>query len=430
MRVKLPLLLKAVSERVKRHVRDGKPVQAYTRTGKPRKPHKMALRATFTQMQELGQIIEKNIAYLVYMGKEIAFVHGLQVRFDDGQPVGDIADLISEGKQGMLIGGMEAIKSSKKGDLKLQQMKTRAKQQMRSVAKEIRGTVRLPRDVIRHLAIISSATEKYMNANEGEKPSREDLAEMIILHRRTREGEYEEMTYEEKMGRIEALEEYKGAQITEELDIRPSIEETDVRFWTVWTREERQLREITHRIINDLVEEGALTPEEKEVLFLRFYVDKPQQRRGMGKRTFETIAKMYDERRGLKKLKVRRKVGDTHRFRPYRKIRHEKIKMDRKTRKRRKYVTYTYERYKNSLTGHIISIAPKSFRVQRGKKIYKLEGRPPFRNVSTSPMTIYNHYQSGAEKILAHPTAPDKLKQALKLVTKSIRIMVPMRLPI
>ncbi len=427
MRIKMPLLLKAAAQRVSRHVRGGKPVQAYTRAGKERKPRKMALRATFTQMQELGQIIDKNIAYLVYMGKEIASVHGLQIRFDDGQPVGDIADLIGAGKQGMLIGGMEAIKSGKKGDLKLQQMKTRAKQQMRAIAKEIRGTVRLPRDVIRHLAIISSATEKYMKANEGEKPSREDLAEMIILHRRTREGKYEELTYEEKVPRIEVLEEYKGAQITEDyeaLDIRPSVEEADVRFWTTWTREERQLREITHKIINSLVEEGDLTPEEKEVLFLRFYVDKPKQRRGMGTRSFETIAKIYDERRGLKKLKVRRKVGDTHRFRPYKKVRHTK------TRKGRRIVTHTYERYKNPVTGQIVSIAPKSFRVQRGKKIFKLEGKPPFKNVSTSPMTIYNYYNQGAEKILAHPTAPDKLRQALELVTKSIKIIIPMRLPI
>jgi len=438
-RVKLPTLLKAQPEHVRAHVRSGKPVAAHIRTGKPkqaRKTPKMRLKATMPQMQELGRIIQKNIAYLVYMGKEIARVHGLDVRFIDGQPVGDVADLISEGKQGMLIGGMEAIRSKKTGDLKFMQMKTRAKQRMRLMAKKLRGSgVQLPRDMIRQLAIISSATEKYMKLNNGEKPSREDLADMVILHKRTRDGEYVELSPEEKLVRIEALEGYKGAQLTDDMDTTPHIEEEDVAFWSKWTIEERELRETTHRVITSLVKEKALTPDERDVLYLRFYVDKPESSRGMNPRSFETVAKLLDQKRGIRKIKVRKTVGDFHRFKPMKKVRKDvtrvvrgKDQRGRRTVKKKRYTTYVNERYKHPIRAEIVNVTGKSFIVERGGQKWRIIGTPPFKEKATGQMDVYRTYQAGVEKILEHASAPENLKRALALVQKSIRVIIPIRL--
>lgn len=429
--IRFPVLLKAVTTRVKPHLRAGKPVQAYARSQKPgegRKQTSMRLRATMPQMQELGRIIEKNIAYLVYMAKEIARVHGLDVRFIDSQPVGDVADLISEGKHGMIIGGMEAIRSKKEGDRKLRQMKTRAKQRMRLMAKKLRGSgVQLPRDMIKQLAIISSATEKFQKANNGEKPTAEVLAEMVILHKRSREGDPVELEYAEKLARIEALEGYKGAQLVDDMDTTPHIEESDVRFWTVWSREERQLREITHAVIEALVAEKKLTPDERDVLYLRFYVDRPEVSR-LHPRTFSTVAAQLDIKRGIRKLKVRKRVGDTHRWRPFHKVRSMKSWKIRGKLKRKKVVTYTRKQYKNPVSGVIVTVTPNYFIVEREGRKYRVMGKPPFRELSTGQMDVYRIYQSGIEKIVGHPKATEELKRALALVQKSIRIIVPIRM--
>lgn len=438
-RIKFPTLLKSTAERVKAHIKHGKPVKAYIRSGRikrPAKPGSMRLRATMPQMQELGSTIQKNIAYLVYMGKEIARVHGLDIRFIEGQPVGDVADLISEGKQGMLIGGMEAIRSKKTGALKLMQMKTRAKQRMRLMAKQLRGSgVRLPRDMIRQLAIISSATEKFMKVNNGEKPTREDLADMIILHKRTREDNPVELDREETIARIEALEGYKGAQIVDDLDTTPHIEEEDIAFWSKWTQEERELRETTHRVITELVKEKALTPEERDVLYFRFYVDKPQSSKGMKPRSFETVAKLLDQKHGIRKIKVRKTLGDFHRFTPKKKVRTRETRIIRgkdrgkqRTTKKKLYTTYQYASYKHPIHAEIIHITETEFIVERGDKKWRIKGKPPFTERATGQMDVYRTYQAGVEKILAHPSAPENLKRALALVQKSIRVIVPIYL--
>jgi len=427
-RIKIPLLLKSTSERVKPHVRAGKQVSGYTRAGKPgegRKKAPMRLRATMPQMQELGQTIEKNIAYLVYMGKEIASVHGLEPRFIEGQPIGDLADLISEGKQGMLIGGMEALRSGKEGDKKLTQMKTRAKQRMKDMAKQLRGPgVRLPRDMVKQLAIISSATEKFMKLNNGERPSREDLADMIILHKRAADDGKVELDREETVARIEALEGYKGAQLSDDLDDTPHIEEEDVAFWTKWTREERELRETTHRVIAEMMKEKLLTADERDVLYLRFYVDKPESSKGMKPRSFETVAKLLDKKRGIKKIKVRKQVGDIHRFKPMKRVKEVKFRRPPGKMRRKKYVTYRFVQYKNPITAEIVAVSDKSFVVEREGNKYRLQGKPPFKERATGQMDVYRTYQAGIEKILKHPSAPEQLKHALSLVQKSIRVII------
>ena len=436
IRVPFPLFLKSTAEQVRGHVRAGIRVLPYSRTGKPQmavKRRSTSLRATYEQMLVINDTIESNMGFLIYMGKQVAGVHGLDAHFDEGQPTGDLADLVAEGKHGMLIGGMEALKNNKVGDMRLQQMKTRAKQRMRATAKELRDSVKLPRDIIKQLAIIYATTERFMKANSGEKPSAETLAEMVILHRRTREGKPVVMEHEEKVARIEALSEYRGAQYVEDLSINPHVEEADVTFWTNWSREERQLRETTHKIINRLVEEEALSKDEQEVLYLRFYVDKPQFSRGMGTRSFESIARTFDERRGLKKLKVRKKVGETHRFRPWRKVKVEKVVQVRNKFKvggKWKYhnerrVTYKRAQHKAQISGIINSIGPKSFVVKRPNgTTFRIRGKPPFKNLTTNPMDVFDLYHSGVEKIMSHPTAPDQLKAALAELQKSFRIVI------
>lgn len=438
--IRVPLL-KALTDRVKAHVRGGKLVRAHIRVAREIKGSQKSsttLRANIRQMAKINETIESNMGYLIHMGREIARVHGLSTDLVAGRPSGDLADLISEGKHGMLIGGMESIKDKKTGDARLMTMKNRAKQRMRAIAKKFTSDVTLPASVFKHLAIIATATEKYMKANSGEKPSADTLADMVTLHIRNRAGESVEMGLDQKIARIEALEGYKGAQIKEELTIDPHIGEADVPFWTKWTVEERNLRDETHKIINELVSEGSLSKEEQEVLFLRFYVDKPDYR-GADTRSFSTIAKTFDKQRGQKHVKVLKQIGDSHRFLPSRKIRVvEQIKTPRKKKVTgvpefflKRKVSYRYEKYKTPVTGEIISVGPDSFDVRRkGKKqVFTIEGKPPFKaNVVTSQMQMFRLYQSGVEKILSHHSASKKLRSALAGMQKSIKMMVPSRI--
>ncbi len=437
MLIKMPLYLKKSVERVKGHTRAGVQVHPYVRTGKETKPaakKKMGLRATFKQMEAINQTIESNMGYLVYMGKEIAATHGLPVTFIEGQPVGDLADLVSEGKHGMIIGGMEAIKHDKSGDLRLMQMKTRAKQRMRGLAKQFMGEVRLPRDVIKHLAIIGSAKEKFSKVNEGEQPSNADLADMIILYKRTTEGGKIELDYEQRLARIEALEGYRGAQMVEDFNIQPYVDEEDISFWTKWTREERDLRRETHAVLKRMIEDKSLTKEQQNVLFLRFYVDKPELSHGLGVRTFETIAKRVDEMRGIKKLKVRKKVGDTFRFKPSRKVQTVKyVRVARKVRKpgeskfyKKKVMGHKYVPYKSAVSGKIVGVGAKSFTVQRAgqERVHTINGKPPFKDIRTGAMDVFRVYESGIAAILKHPSAPDELKIALAKLQKSMFVVL------
>lgn len=436
MQIKMPLFLKKSTQRVKAHTRAGILVHPYVRTGKEKKPaqkQRMGLRANYKQMEAINQTIESSMSYLVYMGKEIAATYGLPITFLEGQPVGDLADLIAEGKHGMIVGGMESIKSNKTGDMRLMQMKTRAKQQMRGLAKQFMGEVRLPRDVIKHLAIIGGAKEKFIKANDGEKPTNEDLADMVILYKRTEYGKIE-LDYDQRLARIEALEGYRGAQLVEDFSVQPYVDEEDVRFWTKWTREERDLRRETHAVLKRMIEDKSLTKTQQDVLFLRFYVDKPELSRGMGTRTFETIAAKLDENRGIKKLKVRQKVGDLYRFTPSRRIKVVKyVEVERKKPGpggskfyKKRVFGYKAVRYKSKVSAEIVQVGKKSFKVKRHDRIHTIPGKPPFKDLRTNAMDVFRIYSEGVEAILKHPSASDELKLALSKLQKSISIILPL----
>ncbi len=177
--------------RVKAHSRRGKRVRGYVRTfvvGKvPTKKLSTKFKASPTEMKEIIKDVDQNVAYLVYMGKIIASSHGLPVQFVDSKPQGDLADLISAGKHGMILGGMEWLRRDLKVD-QLTQMKTRAKQKMRNIALKLRNTVALPEDIVRDLGIVFAARNELLQLKGGGSVSADEISEKVTLKRRTREG--------------------------------------------------------------------------------------------------------------------------------------------------------------------------------------------------------------------------------------------------
>lgn len=414
MSIYLPkkILIKAKKPiRVKPHVRRGKRVSGYIRQGQVAKfvakKRSFRLKANQEEMQNMGQIIDKNMGYLIYMGKTIAQAHGLNARFYDSQPVGDLEDLVSEGKFGMMIGGMEWLKSKKANKHKVDQftqMKTRAKGHMRLMAKKLRSEVSLPRDVVKDLAIVSTARQKLLQQKDGGRIIAEEIADMVTLHRRTREGGYDEYTGEEKIERIEALMTYRESQFREDFEIHPLVSEKNVRFWTRYTYEQRQHREVINKVIEKLVDAGTLTTDQRDILYLKFYFDQPDYVRK--ERSFETIATLFDKKAGIKYVRVRSRVGDKHRFIP--------------------------NRRKSPVTGKIIKISPQSFVVRRGgkKKEYRIMGKPPLVRIKgVNKAVIWKKYSAALNELFKQSELKsvwEKMKKSVwNGISKSLALFIP-----
>jgi hypothetical protein len=411
------------------HTRDGHHVDGYTRSAAPKT--KTTLKATHRQFMKMNEEIEHNMAYLVYMGKQIAGTHGIQPMFENGRAVGDLGDLIAEGKMGMLIGGMEWMKTRTKAKKKgeepavdmLTQMKTRAKQRMRLMAKKLKNTVALPRDLTKHLAILASAREKYRQSHNGIEPSDEDLADMITLHKRSDKGPVE-YSHEEKLDRIKALAEYKNSQYVDELDLNElHLDEDDPTFWTKWTSAQREQRKQVNKIVDRLIAEGKLDPMERSVLYLRFYIDDPGRSYGMNVRSFESIARRLDGLRGMKRVRLRKKRGDNVKFKPTKRV-------EIKTKRGKPTGKYKTVRYKSEVSMKILKVNKDHFILARtmepGKKTWRVGGKPPFKNVKTNKADVWGKYQSGMKKILSHADATSDLRAALDLTEKSLSVSVPL----
>ena len=414
MSIYLPkkILIKAKKPvQVKPHVRQGKRVSGYTRQGQVAKivakKRKFRLKANQKEMQDMSQIIDKNIGYLIYMGKVIATAIGLTPRFYDSQPVGDLEDLVQEGKFGMMIGGMQWIKNTKAGKAKvdqLTQMKTRAKIYMRLMAQKLRSEVSLPRDVVKDLAIVSTARHELIQQKDGGKITAEEIADMVTLRKRTREGGFDEYVGDEKVERIEALMTYREAQFREDFEIHPLVSEKDVRFWTRYTYDQRKRREVINKVVERLVDAGTLTIDQRDILYLKFYFDQPDYARK--ERSFETIAKLFDKKAGIKYVRVRSKVGDKHRFTP----------SGRKT----------------AITARIVKIQKKQFWVSREgkKKEYRIHGKPPLVRIKgVNKKIIWENYTATLNKLFKQPELKstwEKMKKSVwNGVSKSLALFIP-----
>lgn len=262
-------------------------------------------------LKSFAKIIQDNMGYLVSVAKDIARSHSLPLGFDAGQPIGDFADVMSAGKHGMIMGAIEWKRNRNPKVSQLTQMKTRAKQYMRKVAKQLRGTVDIPRDATKHLTILYHAREKYRQAHGGKEPSSKELADMVTLYRRTKASKPVKLTRKDKIHRIKDLETVNQAQFSERLDIQTRAGEEDIAFWTRYTYGQRKIRQKVNEAIDELVRKKKLTSDQRDIIYLRFYMDKPGSSMGNKLRGFQTIANILNEKKGLTKIKIRKKIGDS-----------------------------------------------------------------------------------------------------------------------
>jgi len=416
MKFRLFGLFKSSQSSVKQHMRQGKVVAAHTRTS--------SRTATVDDMKWIQNQIEDNTGLLVKISKEVAASHGLPQQFYQGEPTGDLADVMAEGRHGMIIGAMEAMNQGKKKDDIKAQMRSRARQRMRDVAKKLMGAVDLPKQVTRDLSILVQAKERYRQTNDGREPSISDLSKIVVLKHRDRNGNEKRLDPEQTISRIHDLEQWSKFQSPEDLDtseeLTPYSDEADVDYWNRWDIRQRELRDITHKTLNKMVKDGNLTVGDKNVLFWRFFVDKPEEHQNERTRTFDQISRLYEANQGLKKVARRKQVGDSYRFTPQKKIRTKVPHTDPKDPRVKSKVVYTYEPFKEAVTGKIVSVGKDTFSVARGKKTWEIPGKPPVMAAGISSGEIHRMYSSGVEKIQNDPDAPAILKEALSRLDKSM----------
>lgn len=373
-------------------------VRAYTRQGKPVKPHSRtvegaagARKVDFMVLRDINEDIEKNIAYLVYMAKVISTGHGIPIQFHDGQPVGDTADLFAEGRMGMLVGGMEWEGKKEKKVKRIVQMKTRAKLNMLKMAKKLSSQIKRPRDFHIHRRIINDMVDKLTHKSGGYPPMPEDVAENITLMKRTR-GRRKELSFKEKLHKVYEIARY-GSRFLMDIDWEIAGDQ-DEEMWKKSSPEERQLQKEVRGVLSGLVTNRDLTQEQYDILRKRYYLGKkllPRQ-----PRSFQRVADMiWDEN---KPRRVRKKVGDYYRHTP--------------TSKKGK-------KYKFPVYAKIIKVAKKPsphFWVKVGKTRRRIIGLPPFRKRVKTP-TVHQVIEKHAEAV---EIIKPHLEHLIPLLKKSV----------
>jgi len=297
-------LVKAKTVKVKQHIRRGRPVQSHNRNVG------VTHGVEYKKLTHINAEIDKNMGWVVYMAKYISNTHGIPVDFEDGQPVNDLADIVSEGKVGMIRGGMEW--ENKKGNKKvdrLTQMKFRAKKRMLNIAKTLNTQVKRPRDFIKHQTIINNAIDKLTQKNGGTPPTPESVANIITLKKRGRDGKQKKLSYQGTLRRIYEIHEQTRYFEQASSDVWYSmVGDEDVKMWTTHSSEDREIIKKVTGVLEQLVAKGELTKEQHEILQMRYYLGKNSAPKKV--RSYESIAVELSERD--RPAKERKKVGDFH----------------------------------------------------------------------------------------------------------------------
>jgi len=353
-------------------------------------------------MREINTEAEKNIAYIIWLAKHVSSTHGIPYQLEDGQPINDTADLVAEGRMGMLQGGIEwEARKDKKGITRLQQMKTRAKQRMANIAKKLNTQVNRPRDFVKHQTIINHSIEKLTQEKGGYPPSPEEIADNIVLSKRTIDSKLRKMNYKERLQRIYELAK-QTRYFEKDNDVwQKMVDEEDVSYWTKHTPEERELKREITKTLEGLVSNGNLTRYQYDILKRRYYlgqISSPKR-----PKSHQTIANEIWEKN--KPPKKRKKVGDLYRI---------KLKS-----RKRPYSAKIIQIVKNAKQDKQQTLYKKKypyFVVQVGDKRINVSGMPPFRNQIMTPTVrdVINDHAKSLEIIKPH------LKHLVPLLKKSI----------
>lgn len=287
-------------------------VRQHIRRGRPVKQHNRNVGVTHgIEMKTLTHInaeIDKNMGWIVFMAKKVSDSHGISVDFEDGQPVNDLADIVSEGKVGMIRGGMEW--ENRKGEHKvdrLTQMKFRAKKRMLNIAKTLNTQVKRPRDFIKHQTIINNAINKLTQKNGGNPPTPESVANIITLKKRGKDGKQKKLSYRGTLHRIYEINEHTRYYEQAGSDVwHQMVGDEDVKMWTTHTKENREIIKKVTGVLEQLVATGELTKEQYDILQKRYYLGK--KRMPSKPKSYESIAIEISERD--RPEKERKKIGD------------------------------------------------------------------------------------------------------------------------
>lgn len=211
------------------------------------------------------RMFDDSIAYFVAMAKIIAGRAYIPVTFDEGQPVGDFADLIASGRYGALKGYLEYFKKRPKNIDLVGIMRRRASLQMTTVALKLSNIVRLTATDRRHHKTISGYIDDYYKKT-GDFPTDEDIADNVKLYRYKKGGKML-LNKENKLGIVRRLKNYTVNRLPlEQIELK-----SDYKI-----KEELNLPNIERfmKRIRDLNKRGKITDIGYKIIQMRFGLGK------------------------------------------------------------------------------------------------------------------------------------------------------------
>lgn len=212
-----------------------------------------------------SRMFEDSIAYFVAMAKIIAGRAYIPVTFDEGQPVGDFADLIASGRYGALKGYLEYFKKRPKNIDLVGIMRRRASLQMTTVALKLSSIVRLTNTDRRHHKTISGYIDDYYKKT-GDFPTDEDIADNVKLYRYKKGGKML-LNNENKLEIVRRLKNYTVNRLPlEQIELK-----SDYKI-----KEELNLPSIERfmKRIRDLNKRGKITDIGYKIIQMRFGLGK------------------------------------------------------------------------------------------------------------------------------------------------------------
>lgn len=216
------------------------------------------------------KMFEDNIRYFIGMAKNVAGRAYIPVTFDEGQPVGDFADLIASGRYGALKGYLEYFKKKPKNIDLMGVMKRRASLQMKTVALKLSNIVRLTDSDRRYHKMISGYIDDYYKKT-GDFPTDENIADNVELYRYKKGGKVILTDKENKLEIVRRLKNYTVNRMPlSQIELR-----SDYRI-----KEELNLPSMEKfmKKIRDLNKRGKITDIGYKIIQMRF---------GLGKRKKE-----------------------------------------------------------------------------------------------------------------------------------------------
>lgn len=266
------------------------------------------LTPVFRQYAE--KIVTENMGLLINIGKQYANIYRLEVNFEHGQPINDLADVVGAARKGFLFGMLAWRKRNprKPFNTNIEEIKKESFQDARVYARNIarklsRITYDISPEIIRDITYMKNVEAALMEQTGGTYPNIELLAANMNMYKVESKGKrgtkrkkkQVERTFEEKKAHIKMLQFVYEDQFSSET-ITPAV----------WSEHDRPdtatyMKSKINAIISDLTDRRMWTRMHEQVIRLRYGIGSNVESGGLN---WHKVTNRINATRSKNKVKV------------------------------------------------------------------------------------------------------------------------------